>query len=196
MIKLALVLIVLLPLNSFAETKSNNAVLNILGKEMTMQQLGNNPEQKVRAVIMTQLWKRMSEEQNIKANDEEIANLKKFFDNAIGEAVSQSADKLINNFEMPEAFVKDQIIKWKIDKKLFEKYGGRVRFQQSGPEPLDAYRDFLKEQEANELFSIKDEGLKEAFWAYFEPESSHHFYPDEVGKEIMSKPMWEHSKSF
>jgi len=196
MMKLAIILTILLPLNSFAETKASNAALNILGKEMTLEQLGTEPEKKIRSVIMAQLWKELSKEHGITANADEIAGLKKFFDNAIGEAVSQSADKLINKFEMPEVFVEEQIIRWKIDKVLFDKYGGRVRFQQTGPEPLDAYKAFLKEQEANNSFSINDAKLKEAFWAYFEPESTHHFYPDEVGKEIMSKPMWEHSKSF
>ncbi|HEY0943857.1 MAG TPA: hypothetical protein VGD81_01275, partial [Opitutaceae bacterium] len=38
---------------------------------------------------------------------------------------------------------------WKINKALYAQYGGRVIFQQAGPEPLDAYREFLKEQERN-----------------------------------------------
>jgi hypothetical protein len=45
--------------------------------------------------------------------------------------------------QIAQQFVKS----WKINKALYAQYGGRVIFQQAGVEPLDAYRDFLKEQE-------------------------------------------------
>ena len=79
---------------------------------------------------------------------------------------------------------------WKINKALFEKYGGRVIFQQAGPEPLDAYRDFLQEQEKNGAFKILDEKYKYAFWRYFTHDAMHNFYPKDEGARFINKPWW------
>ena len=35
------------------------------------------------------------------------------------------------------------IEQWKASQSLYKKYGGRVVFQQTGPEPLDAYHEYL-----------------------------------------------------
>lgn len=37
------------------------------------------------------------------------------------------------------------IEQWNVNRRLFEVYGGRVIYQQIGLEPVDAYRDFIKE---------------------------------------------------
>ena len=79
---------------------------------------------------------------------------------------------------------------WKINKALFEKYGGRVIFQQAGPEPLDAYRDFLKEQEKSGAFKILDEKYKDAFWRYFTHDAMHNFYPKDEGTKFINTPWW------
>ncbi|MCX5634308.1 MAG: hypothetical protein NTW55_00495 [Planctomycetota bacterium] len=85
-----------------------------------------------------------------------------------------------------------RIIKiWKANKKLYEKYGGRVVFQQAGPEPLDAYRDFLKEQEKAGAFEIKDPNYSAMFWNYFTNDKMHTFYKDpNEARELMEKPWW------
>jgi hypothetical protein len=57
--------------------------------------------------------------------------------------------------------------RWMVNKALFAKYGGRVIFQQAGAEPLDAYRDFLKEQEKYGAFQILDKQYQAPFWRYF-----------------------------
>lgn len=79
---------------------------------------------------------------------------------------------------------------WKLNKSLYEQYGGRVIFQQAGPEPVDAYRDFLKEHETKGDFEIYDENLKKSFWAYF-IDDGHSFYSKEEGEKVMQIPWWE-----
>jgi hypothetical protein len=80
---------------------------------------------------------------------------------------------------------------WKTNKSLFEKYGGRVIFQQAGPEPLDAYRDFLKEQQAAGNFEIKDKETAALFWNYFTNDKMHTFYKDpNEAKKFMKTPFW------
>jgi hypothetical protein len=80
--------------------------------------------------------------------------------------------------------------RWKVNKALFAKYGGRVIFQQAGPEPLDAYRDFLREQEKNGAFQILDEKYKNAFWRYFTDDAMHTFYDKDDGAKLINTPWW------
>lgn len=79
---------------------------------------------------------------------------------------------------------------WKINKALYDKYGGRVAFQQAGLEPVDAWRQLLKEQEAAGAFRFADEATREAFWAYWNDDSRHHFLPDDPNAKHFDKPWW------
>lgn len=79
---------------------------------------------------------------------------------------------------------------WKINKALYAQYGGRVIFQQAGPEPLDAYREFLKEQERNGAFKITDPQCEADFWRYFTNDAMHVFYSKEEGEKFIDTPWW------
>lgn len=80
--------------------------------------------------------------------------------------------------------------RWKINKALYAKYGGRVIFQQFGVEPLDAYRDFLREQEKNGAFQILDNEVRGPFWRYFTNDSMHTFYSKDDGAKFINTPWW------
>jgi hypothetical protein len=67
------------------------------------------------------------------------------------------------------------IRQWKINKALHEQYGGRIIYQQLGPEPLDAYRQFLRQRETDGAFAIRDRALETSFWRYFTDDSIHDF---------------------
>ena len=88
--------------------------------------------------------------------------------------------------EMARNFVQS----WKVNQALFKEYKGRVIFQQAGPEPLDAYRDFLKEYEKKGAFRILDKTYEAGFWCYFTNEDMHVFYPEDEGAEIINTPWW------
>lgn len=79
---------------------------------------------------------------------------------------------------------------WKINQSLFKKYGGRVIFQQAGVEPLDAYRDFLTEQQKKGAFRIMDEAAEVSFWKYFTDDTMHTFFGKDEGARLMEKPFW------
>ncbi len=67
------------------------------------------------------------------------------------------------------------IRQWKINKALYDEYGGRIIYQQFGPEPLDAYRRFLEQRLKEGAFVIHDRSLADSFWRYFKDESIHDF---------------------
>lgn len=91
---------------------------------------------------------------------------------------------------MMRNMAKQWIMKWKINKSLYEKYGGRVVFQQTGVEPIDAYRDFLRDQEKTGSFKITSEAEKVLFWDYFTNEKIHTFSEDKDALRLIATPWW------
>ncbi len=89
-----------------------------------------------------------------------------------------------------ERIAQQMITAWKLNRSLFERYGGRVIFQQAGPEPVDAYRLFLEEHRDAGDFEIIDPQLREAFWKYFVNERMHVFYDEDEGARWMETPWW------
>jgi hypothetical protein len=85
------------------------------------------------------------------------------------------------------------IRQWKINRALYQQYGGRIIFQQGGPEPVDAYRLFLEQQQAQGNFKILNQELEPAFWRYFVTDSIHSFYPRGSKEEAqaLSVPWWQ-----
>ena len=86
--------------------------------------------------------------------------------------VEESAEDQAARLEIAEAF----ILQWKINRALYQKYGGRIGFQQGGPEPVDAYRQFLEERQAAGDFSIENDALAAEFWRYYRDDSIHSFF--------------------
>lgn len=92
--------------------------------------------------------------------------------------------------KMDEELAKSSIHGWKVNKRLFKQYGGRVIFQQAGMEPLDAYRDFLKEQEKKGSFQILDKKYEASFWRYFTNDAMHIFCSKEDEIKLINTPWW------
>ena len=87
--------------------------------------------------------------------------------------------------------IAQQVVRiWKINKALYTKYGGRVIFQQAGVEPIDAYRDFLKDQQKKGSFHILDKKYEASFWEYFTNDAMHTFYSKEDGAKFINTPWW------
>lgn len=84
------------------------------------------------------------------------------------------------------------IEQWMINKALYQEYGGRIIFQQTGPEPLDAIHDYLKEQQQQGTFRIFEKRFEAPFWEYYVTDSKHFFYPQgsEEEKQAFDRPWW------
>jgi len=79
------------------------------------------------------------------------------------------------------------IRQWKINRALYRDYGGRVIYQQGGPEPLDAWRKFLEAAAARGDFTIVDRALAAGFWQYYRDDARHTYLP-EPAKAFLSPP--------
>jgi len=90
--------------------------------------------------------------------------------------------------EIADAFIRQ----WKINAALHEQYGGRIIFQQGGPEPLDAYHRFLEERQAAGDFEIVSEPLGAEFWKYYRDDSIHSFFEPGSDEEaqVFATPPW------
>lgn len=85
------------------------------------------------------------------------------------------------------------ILQWKLNRTLYRQYGGRIIAQQLGPEPLDAYRQFLEKQQRAWVFTIHVPELEAAFWRYFTDDSLHSFI--EAGSMTEAKAFKSHPGS-
>jgi hypothetical protein len=88
---------------------------------------------------------------------------------------------------------KGTIEQWMINKALYQQYGGRIIYQQGGPEPLDAVRNYLKEQQQNGAFKILVKSFEAPFWEYFVNDSKHDFYKQgsKEEKQAFGKAPWQ-----
>lgn len=93
---------------------------------------------------------------------------------------------------MRRSFAQASIMHWKLNRALYDQYGGRIIGQQFGPEPLDAYREFLQERKDAGAFEILRPDLEQDFWRYFTDDSIHSFL--EPGSEeeasAFASPPW------
>ena len=58
------------------------------------------------------------------------------------------------------------IVAWKVERELHRTYGGRVIFQQAGPEALDARRQLFEQAEKNGDLKFQDPGVRHLFYYY------------------------------
>jgi len=100
----------------------------------------------------------------------------------------ESAEDRAAREEIATAF----ILQWKINRALHEQYGGRIIFQQGGPEPLDAYRKFLEEGAARGDFRIVNKDIEAGFWRYYRDDSIHDFFKPGSAEEAkaFANPPW------
>jgi hypothetical protein len=66
----------------------------------------------------------------------------------------------------PEATARTFIIAWKVERELHRTYGGRVIFQQAGPEALDARRMLFEDAEKQGHLKFDDPGVRHLFYYY------------------------------
>ena len=68
--------------------------------------------------------------------------------------------------DVPEELARRFIVAWKTERELQRVYGGRVIFQQAGPEALDARRRLFEEAEKKGDLKFDDAGVRHLFYYY------------------------------
>jgi hypothetical protein len=68
--------------------------------------------------------------------------------------------------DVPEEMARTFIVTWKTERELHRMYGGRVIFQQAGPEALDGRRRLFEQAEKNGDIRFTDAGVRYLFYYY------------------------------
>jgi hypothetical protein len=158
--------------------------------------------EELRYYVLRELTGRYAAQKGITVSLDEIASYRRHVDafmtqdaarrgeaGAPAGAAPMTAEEKAAREEIAGAFIRQ----WKINGALYRQYGGRVAFQQGGPEPIDAYCTFLEQAQARGEFAITDKALEAGFWDYFRNDAKHSFYPAS-GKEVKRlfvSPPWE-----
>ncbi len=80
---------------------------------------------------------------------------------------------------------------WNVNKALYEKYGGRVIFQQAGYEPVDAYRALIGEVQERNAVEILDPSFPAPFADMIKYlDIPHQYMPKDEADRYFSKPWW------
>ncbi len=166
----------------------------VLGKAVDM----TDPEA-TRDAILTPLLDQYAGERGIRAEPAEIDALleKMRRDMAASGGLAAEDDLTPEGKAEMDAMQREMasgiIRQWKINKALYDQFGGRTIYQQLGPEPLDAYREFLRQREADGAFAINDQALEASFWRYFIDDSFHDFMTAGGADEAraFTTPPWE-----
>ncbi len=80
---------------------------------------------------------------------------------------------------------------WNVNKALYEKYGGRVIFQQAGYEPVDAYRALIAELRQQNEVEILDPSFPAPFAEMIKYlDMPHQYMPKAEADKYFKKPWW------
>ena len=90
-----------------------------------------------------------------------------------------------------ERVARISVRQWNINKALYEKYGGRVIFQQMGYEPVDAYRALIAEIRQQQEVEILDPSFPDPFAYMIEYlDMPHQYLPKKEADKYFKKPWW------
>lgn len=170
----------------------SSAVVVVLGEEVT----GTEPDE-IRQIILDRLFANYRQTHGIEATDAEVEGFVRALQRGMAADQDLTGEDDLTKEEqsqvreMREAMARELITQWRINRSLYDEYGGRVIAQQFGAEPLDAYREFLEAQQQAGAFTINDEDMRQYFWKYFRDESIHDFLPADMAAKAFSTPPWE-----
>ena len=169
-------------------------VATVLGEQI---RAANADEMK--DAVLSRLFDRYAAEHGIEVADAEIDA----YVNKLQQAMAADSNMTAGNDLTPEEAAQVDAIRrdmgrslirqWKLNRALFQQYGGRVIYQQFGPEPLDAYRQYLEECQAAGDFAINEKALEADFWRYFKDDSMHDFFKTGTEASAFEIPPWEQS---
>lgn len=177
----------------FEPASGDPLVATLLGKEIRTVDSSEMQDR-----ILEGLFDRYAAEQGIEVELAEIDSYVQNMRRGMESLGLSSGEKLTPEEAAEVESVRRQmghslIRQWKINKALYRQYGGRIIYQQLGPEPLDAYRRFLEEQQREGAFKIHEQAFASKFWRYFTDDSIHDFVKpgskDEA--QAFATPPWE-----
>lgn len=188
----------------FLATAADGSILEfrpLSGKAVSARVLGfslvSNEVDTVRSVVLARLMDDYARRNGLQPTEEEVARLLHNMAAAragdINEEQGLSAREKSQLDMLRRDMAQRMIRAWKVNAALHEEYGGRIIYQQLGPEPIDAYVDLLRAQEDSGEFALLQNDMTAPFWDYFTDDNRHDFLAaeSEDAKRAFSVPPWE-----
>lgn len=190
----------------FLATMADGAIIEFrpmteptVGARVLGEDISSTDPLDIRATVLTRLFDDYADQHDIAVSPHEIEGYLSTMDKRLtvelGEDVESLEDlspaEAAEAREMRAAMASSVIRQWKINQSLYQTYGGRVIYQQLGPEPLDAYRHFLEERQQAGDFRITDAEARRAFWDYFTDTGQHQFMDEDQAQRAFSDPPGE-----
>ena len=162
----------------------------VLGEEVRTSEAAE-----MKQSLLTRLFDRYAEEHDIAVDESEIeVYLQAMKQGMAAEGLNAEEDltpeEAVEVKAMRKEMARSIIWQWKLNRNLYHQYGGRVIYQQFGPEPLDAYRQYLEERQAAGDFKIENPAFEDEFWRYFKDESIHSFFEPGTEESAFEIPPW------
>lgn len=154
----------------------------------------------LRSIILGRLLEAYAEEHGVTVSNQEIARYLERMDQRLREELGDnyedtsglSDEEQAKLQRMRQQMAASAVQNWKVSRALYEQYGGRIIYQQVGPEPLDAYRLFLTEAAKGGAFEITDGDVATRFWSFFSDDQRHDFMAEgsEAALRAFDHPPW------
>lgn len=175
------------------QAPNSKLAATVLGEEVRTSDVGEMQE-----VVLTRLFDRYAEEQGITVTNAEIdAYVDRLRRGMRAEGLTAednlTPEEAAEVEQMRRNMARSMIRQWKRNRALYRQYGGRIIYQQFGPEPLDAYRHYLEVRQAAGDFTIHEKAFENVFWRYFTDDTMHNFFQpgSEEETQVFVTPPWE-----
>lgn len=156
-------------------------VATLLGQPVSSAQVAP-PNRPLDTQIISALLDEYAEQNALTASEEEIGEVLEVMQLPTSPPLPE--DQLLLLRDMARSMV----LRWKVGKALYARYGGDVIFQQGNPlEPVGALQQFLEDKEQAGAFTIHDAQQREQFYAYFKQPRPMVIPPEKVD---FSAPWW------
>lgn len=175
------------------QAPNNKLVATVLGEEVRTSDVGEMQD-----IVLTRLFDRYAEEQGITVtNAETDAYVDRLRRGMQAEGLTAednlTPEETAEVEQMRRNMARSMIRQWKANRALYRQYGGRIIYQQFGPEPLDAYRHYLEERQVAGDFTIHEKAFEDVFWRYFTDDTVHDFFQpgSEEEAQVFATLPWE-----
>ena len=184
----------------FLATMADGSIIELEPAPLAATVLGEavhtGDAEELQQIVLTRLFDHFAAQQGIAVTDAEIDDYVEHMRREMQAQGLHAEDDLTQEeaalvAQMRRDMGRAMIHRWKLNKALHVQYGGRIVFQQFGPEPLDAYRRYLEERQAAGDFEIHDQAMADTFWRYFADDAMHSFYEPGSEAQVFSAPPWE-----
>ncbi len=166
-------------------SKHNQELISLIERILKKNRYNARNQQQLESALATYKMSVQMEQKRKEGDRLRDEDMRKRFGE---EAVQQMHERLK---ETPKKIAKQWVSAWKVNKALFEHYGGSVIFQQAGIEPIDAYKKLLSDIKIKGKLRILNPIYKDVFADFERYLNMEHNGLSEPGSRYFDRPYWE-----